>query len=134
MEQKEQSLRSELKDLQAQLQDPAIFSSKEYPTLARRLSKLEDILALLDEHHRLAGNKAEADELANGTDVEMAEMAAVELAELAEKIATNDAALSEALTPKDPNDERNAIIEIRAAAGGDEASLFAGELYRMYIR
>jgi len=134
MEQKEQSLRAELNDLQAQLQDPAIFSSKEYPTLARRLSKLEEILALLDEHHHLASNKAEAEELAAGTDTEMAEMATAELAELAEKITANDTALSEALTPKDPNDERNAIIEIRAAAGGDEASLFAGELYRMYVR
>lgn len=58
----------------------------------------------------------------------------MELEELAEKITANDDALSEALTPKDPNDEKDVIIEIRAAAGGDEASLFAADLYRMYSR
>jgi peptide chain release factor 1 len=64
----------------------------------------------------------------------MAELARSEVAELEKQIATNETALTEALLPKDPTDERNAVIEIRAAAGGDEASLFAGDLYRMYAR
>jgi len=72
-------------------------------------------------------------ELASGND-ELAELARLELAELEEKITANDIALAEALTPKDPNDEKDAIVEIRAAAGGDEASLFAADLYRMYSR
>ncbi len=134
MEQKEQALKIEYQGLQAKLQDPAIFSSKEYPSLARRISKLEAILTLIQEKDTLLRNKQEAEELAGGADEEMAEMAKSELAELEEKISSNQASLSEALTPKDPNDERDAIIEIRAAAGGDEASLFAGELYRMYVR
>ena len=58
----------------------------------------------------------------------------MELEEVTPKLAETIAKLEEALTPKDPNDEKDAIIEIRAAAGGDEASLFAGELYRMYVR
>jgi peptide chain release factor 1 len=61
-------------------------------------------------------------------------MAEAELTELETKIAANDEALITALTPQDPNNDRDVIIEIRAAAGGDESSLFAGELYRMYSR
>lgn len=64
----------------------------------------------------------------------MAELAQSELVELNSQITSLESELSELLTPKDPNDERNAIIEIRAGAGGDEASLFAAELYRMYAR
>ena len=134
MDQKEQSLRDEFVGLQEQMQDPSIFSDPKYPRLARRASKLENIIGLFDERASLAAAKAQADELAASGGSEMAELAADELAELEPKIAANEAALSEELTPKDPNDEKDVIIEIRAAAGGDEASLFAGELYRMYIR
>lgn len=134
MDQKEQSLRDEFVGLQEQMQDPSIFSDPKYPKLARRASKLENIIGLFDERASLAAAKAQADELAASGGSEMAELAADELAELEPKIAANEAALSEELTPKDPNDEKDVIIEIRAAAGGDEASLFAGELYRMYIR
>ncbi|HEX7963424.1 MAG TPA: peptide chain release factor 1 [Candidatus Saccharimonadales bacterium] len=134
MEQKEQALRSELAELEERLSDPAIFSSKEYPRLAKRRTELERMVGLFTEHSRLAKAKAEAAELAAGNDADMAELARSELAELEDKIAGNDAALQEALTPKDPNDDRDVVIEIRAAAGGDEASLFAGELYRMYVR
>jgi peptide chain release factor 1 len=133
METKEQSLRQELADLQTRLQDPSIFSSKEYPKLAKRQKFLEDSIFLFDEKLRLAAARAEAEELAKGND-ELAELAGFELTELEEKIANNDAALQEALTPKDPNNDRDVIVEIRAAAGGDESSLFAGELYRMYAR
>lgn len=134
MEQKEQALRDEYAELQAQLQNPDVFSMPEYPKLARRQSQLETLLSLFDERKLLLSSKTQAEELATSNDAEMAEMASVELEELRPKIEQNDTALAEALTPKDPNDEKNAIIEIRAAAGGDEASLFAGELYRMYIR
>lgn len=65
---------------------------------------------------------------------ELAELAMAEVADLEEQIQKVDEQLNEALTPKDPNDERDAIIEIRAGAGGDESGLFGGELYRMYAR
>jgi len=134
MEQKEQALREEYQELQKRLEDPAIFSSKEYPKLAKRQSKLESLLALFDERATLASARQQAEELVRGQDTEMAELAQFELEELAPKIEANDAALSEALTPKDPNDDRDIVMEIRAAAGGDESALFAGELYRMYVR
>ena len=134
MEQKEQALRNELAELEERLSDPAIFSSKEYPRLAKRRTELERMIGLFTEHSQLAKAKAEAAELAAGNDADLAELARSELTELEDKIAGNDAALQAALTPKDPNDDRDVVIEIRAAAGGDEASLFAGELYRMYVR
>jgi peptide chain release factor 1 len=64
----------------------------------------------------------------------MKEMAEHEIADLEAKLSANEEALIEALTPQDPNNERDVIIEIRAAAGGDESSIFAGELYRMYAK
>jgi peptide chain release factor 1 len=134
MEQKEAHLREELTALAERLDDPAIFSSKEYPKLAKRHTALERTLVLFDEKHRLDGAEAQAREMANGDDGELADLAKMELEELAKQREANTTALQEALTPKDPNDERDVVMEIRAAAGGDEASLFAADLYRMYIR
>jgi peptide chain release factor 1 len=134
MEKKEQAIREELLELQATLQDPAIFSSSEYPKIAKRQNKLESLAVLFDTYHSLAGQRASALELSQTDDAELATLAKMELAELDEQIATNDTALADALTPKDPNDEKDVVIEIRGAAGGDESALFAGELYRMYIR
>jgi peptide chain release factor 1 len=134
MEQKEQHLRDEYQETQARLQEPGVFSSPEYPKIARRQSQLEAVLALFDEHHALVRAKAEAEDLARSDDPELAELAKTELEETGQKIAANNEALAEALTPKDPNDEKDAVVEIRAAAGGDESALFAGDLYRMYAR
>ncbi|MDZ7785626.1 MAG: peptide chain release factor 1 [Candidatus Saccharibacteria bacterium] len=78
--------------------------------------------------------RAKSKELLDSDDEELAELAKSEIEDLDLKIETLELKLTEALTPKDPNDEKDAIIEIRAAAGGDEAALFAGELYRMYAR
>lgn len=134
MDNKEQTYRAELAELITKLEDPEIYSDKNYPKLAKRRAEAERIVGLFDGHIELASQLAQARELYESGDPEMREMANLELSELETKINTNDTALSEALTPKDPNDERDVIMEIRAAAGGDESSLFAGELYRMYVR
>lgn len=128
------SLRQELTEIQAKLEDPAIFSSPEYPKVAKRQSKVESILGLYDTSVSLAEQRTATAELTDSDDEELAGMARAELEQLDEQIATNATALEEALTPKDPNDERDVIVEIRGAAGGDESSLFAGDLYRMYVR
>ncbi|HJP95877.1 MAG TPA: peptide chain release factor 1 [Candidatus Saccharimonadales bacterium] len=133
MEQKETALRQELAQLQDRLKDPSIFSSKEYPKLAKRQSELESVINLFDERAQLLKSQAEAQELVQGGD-ELAELAQSELESIAPALEKNEEALHEALTPKDPNDDRDVVIEIRAAAGGDEASLFAADLYRMYVR
>lgn len=134
MEQKEQHLRRELQELETRLQDPAIYSTKEYPRLAKRRQALEHVIHLFDERITLRQQQEEASQLAENEDTELGELAKSELADLEDHITTNETALREALTPKDPNDDHDVVIEIRAAAGGDEASLFGADLYRMYIR
>ena len=134
MEEKERQLRMEFTKLEAKLQDPAIFGDKNYPRLAKRKAELTEIIALFDQKKRLAADQAAAQELRGSSDPEMQQMAEQELVELDKQIIANDEQLREALTPQDPNNERDVIIESRAAAGGDESALFAGELYRMYAR
>ena len=133
MESKEQKLRQELNGLQEKMQDPSIFASKEYPRLAKRQKELEDIVSLFDQMQKLRRQQEEARELVSAGG-EMGEMAQDELKELGAQALDVEQSLTEALTEKDPNDSRDVIIEIRAAAGGDESSLFAGELFRMYVR
>jgi peptide chain release factor 1 len=134
MDQKEDQLRHELTDLDVRLQEPTIFSDKSYPKLAKRRSELEAIVALFDERKKLIENKSQAETLKNGPDLELQQMAEAELEDLNSQLKAVEDKLVAELTPQDPNNGRDVIIEIRAAAGGDEASLFAGDLYRMYIR
>ena len=133
MEAKEENLRQELTALQARLQDPSIFASKEYPKLAKRQDELEKIVTLFDERQNLNEAHRQATELASGND-ELAALAQEELQSTETALVINETRLIELLTEKDPNNDRDVIVEVRAAAGGDEASLFAGELYRMYAR
>jgi len=133
MDQQETNLHQEHELLKKKLEDPAVYGSKDYPRLAKRISELDRIVELFDARQRLQKQLSEEMELAKG-EGELAELASAEVAKTKQLLASNEAYLTAELLPKDPNDEREAIIEIRAAAGGDEASLFAGELYRMYIR
>lgn len=134
MEQKEEALRREHEELLAKMQDPAIFSTSEYPKLAKRQSELENIITLFNDRAQLLKAESQAQEMVQGQDPELAELAKIELEEVRQKLTVHNEYLRNALTPKDPNDDRDVIVEIRAAAGGDEASLFAGDLYRMYAR
>ena len=134
MEEKISNLRQELASLDEKLQDSSIFASAEYPKIAKRQKYLQDTIGYFDS---LVTNQKKIDEAANladGDDPELASLARAEIEELTAENSQLNSQLEEALTPKDPNDERDCIIEIRAGAGGDESSLFSGELYRMYIR
>lgn len=134
MDNKEQALRDEFQELQAKLQNPAIYASKEYPKIARRQNELETIIGLFDSRSQLVKVQRSTEAMLGVSDEELVQLAQAELTETAGKIRKVEAELSSLLTPKDPNDERDVVIEIRAAAGGDEASLFGAELYRMYAR
>ncbi len=134
MNDQEAKLREEYIGLKQKLEDPSIYSSKEYPALARRDAELSKIIELFDRRKMLTGQVHEAEKMKNSGDDELAELAQSEIENLKTKVSENEVALSEALLSKDPNDGRDCIVEIRAAAGGDEASLFAGDLYRMYSR
>ncbi len=129
----DQPYRKELDELQAALADPAVYGRKDYPRLAKRASDLQEVVGLFDTIARMRKQEADAQELiaAGG---ELAELAQLELDESQAARGQAEAALHEALIPKDPNDDKDCIIEIRAGAGGDEASLFAAELYKMYVR
>lgn len=133
MKEKEQALRTELASIKKKMENPTIFSDPTYPRIAKRCNDLEAVLALFDEKQRLEQTKREAEELIK-TGGELAELAREELEETINALVKNKEKLTEALIPKDPNDARDAILEIRAAAGGDEAALFAADLYRMYTR
>jgi len=119
-------------NLQEKLQNPTIFSSKDYPKIAKRANELNELVALFDEQEKLNKLSKDTEELAK--DPEMAQLANAELKSLIRRGLEIAAEIQKHLTPTDPNDEKDVIIEIRAAAGGDEAGLFAGDLYRMYVR
>ena len=130
----EKKLRLEYEMLQRQLQHPDVFGRTDYASLARRQGELAKVIELFDEKNSLEKQLAETKKMADSDDAELAELAKSELGQLEEKLSSTNRMLSEFLLPKDPNDERDCIVEIRAAAGGDEAALFAGDLYRMYAR
>jgi len=122
--------KSELTDF---LSRPDAYSDPAFGSKNRRLSELDELLVAGARRDALEKQIAEAKELSGGGD-ELAELAKIELPELQTELEQLEEKLFVMLTPKDPNDEKNVIVEIRAGAGGDEASLFAAELYRMYLR
>lgn len=126
-------LTAEKQSLGEFLATPTAYSDPDFQTKNKRFSELENIIEKVTLRDSLELQLAEAKELANGSD-ELAELAKSEVADIEERLPKLEEELFLMLAPKDPNDEKNVIIEIRAGAGGDEASLFAAELYRMYLR
>ena len=112
---------------------PDAYGSPDFTSKNKRFSELETLITKGEERETLEQNLRDAKELANDGG-ELAELAKAEITETEARLAELEEELFVLLTPKDPNDEKNIIIEIRAGAGGDEASLFAAELYRMYLR
>lgn len=127
-----QKYEDEVKGIMDFLAQPDAYADPEFASKSKRLSELNEILKLAKENEQLEKNIAEAEELLN--DAELGEMAKNDIEVAKGKIAENTATLEEMLIPRDPNDDKPVIMEIRAGAGGDEASLFASELYRMYLR
>jgi len=112
----------------------AMNDMKVFIQLSKEYKDLEPIIKAFKEYRDLVGNIAEAKELlSNSNDPEMKEMAKMDLEDNLPKKQLMDEEIKVMLIPKDPADAKNAVMEIRAGAGGDEASIFAGDLYRMYI-
>lgn len=126
-------LTAEKQSLGEFLASPTAYSDPKYTVKNKRLTELDGVLEKATLRQTLEGQLAEARELANGSD-ELAELAKAEMIDIEEQLEHLEEELFILLAPRDPNDEKNVIIEIRAGAGGDEASLFAAELYRMYLR
>ena len=126
-------LKAEKAGLTAFLAQPDAFNDPDFAKKNRRLLELDELIAAGERQVALEDQIKQAYELANGGD-ELAALAKEELPLLEQELEQVNDQLFILLTPKDPNDEKNVIMEIRAGAGGDEASLFAAELYRMYLR
>src|SRR5215216_1683768 len=107
------------------------------PTYRTHSKALAELQELVDAYHAYLGVQqaaAEARELAASGDTEMQELAAEEMSGLSARADALEHDIQRLLIPKDPNDDRNVVLEIRAGAGGDEAALFASDLFRMYSR
>lgn len=126
-------LTAERQELADFLAAPEAYNDPDYSKKNRRFSELETLIAKATLRDTLKSQLIEARELSSGND-ELAELAKSEVTETEQRLAELEEELFTMLTPKDPNDEKNVIVEIRAGAGGDEASLFAAEIYRMYLR
>jgi peptide chain release factor 1 len=131
------SVEQTFNELTRKLADPDI--SKDPPELqrvAKARSDLETVVNTYCDWKKANEDHAEARQIVkdSGADLEMQELAAMEAAELEERITTLETKLKVLLLPKDPNDEKNIMLEIRAGTGGDEASIWAGDLLRMYSR
>ncbi|MDO4742238.1 MAG: peptide chain release factor 1 [Candidatus Saccharibacteria bacterium] len=127
-----EKIKAELAELETFLSTPSAYGDPDFAKNAKRASILREILALDQKTKQLSKNLEEANLLLN--DPELSEIAREDVKNLGQEIAETKSKLDELLLPHDPEDDKPAIFEIRAGAGGDEASLFASELYRMYLK
>ena len=121
--------------LSEQLADPEIFNDqKKLTTTAKEHSSLEDVVNVGKEYLAVLQNIEDDKSILNGDDAELKEIAQEELIELESRKDKLESDLKILLLPRDPNDDKNLILEIRAGTGGDEAALFAADLFRVYTR
>ncbi len=133
MKYKIESFKKEYAKIEEELNSPEVFSDIEkVKILTRRRNDLQRIIEKHEEFFKYQSQFIENENIASSSDDEMAEMAREENQELVEKIKKAEEELTELLIPKDPVDEKDVLVEIRGGAGGDEAALFAGSLFRMY--
>lgn len=117
------------------IQPDVISDQSRYIKLNREYKRLQEIVAARETYVTLSANIDEAKNiLATEKDAEMKDMAKMEIEEATPKLETLEAQIRTMLIPKDPEDEKDAVLEIRGGAGGDEAGIFAGDLFRMYTR
>jgi peptide chain release factor 1 len=122
-------------ELNVKMSDPAVINdSEQYRKVSKARSELEEMVGKYAEWKRADSELRDARAMLTESDLDLRQMAELEVARLEPELAQIEQELEVLLLPKDPNDEKNVILEIRKGAGGDEASLFAGEIFRMYSR
>ena len=122
-------------EIEQLLGQPEVASDIErLSNLAKERSGLESVVTSYREHQRVCQELTEAEEMATGNDPDMAALGQEEIPGLRQRLGVVEQQLITALLPRDPYDDKNVIVEIRAGTGGTEASLFAADLYRMYMR
>jgi len=130
-----EAIRAKFEDLGVALTNPAIVNdNRKFSSISKEYRSLEKIVKSYEIYRNLLDDLAFNREALNGDDEELRELAKLEKPGLDEKKGIIEAEIRQLLIPKDPQDEKNAILEIRAGTGGDEASLFAGDLLRMYLK
>lgn len=131
-----EGLVSRFEEVSTLITDPSVISDqKRYVKLTKEYKELDDLMKARKEYIQLLGNIEEAkDILANETDADMKEMAKEELDNSQNRLPELEEEIKLLLIPADPQDDRNAILEIRGGTGGDEAAIFAGDLFRMYAK
>ncbi|MBQ4278403.1 MAG: peptide chain release factor 1 [Rikenellaceae bacterium] len=129
-------LKIKFEEIGQQMTDPEVIADvKKFVALNKEYKELEPLVAASEEYRTALANLQEAKDLyATEKDEEMREMAREEIAELEPRIERLEEEIKLLLIPKDPQDAKNAILEIRGGTGGDEAAIFAGDLYRMYVK
>jgi peptide chain release factor 1 len=128
-------LEARYEELGLQLSDPKIVNDQEnYRKVAKQHRDMEPTVEKFREYRKLRSSIADAKAMLAESDADMREMAQAELDELEPKLTTTEEELKVLLLPKDPNDDKNIVLELRAGTGGDEASLFVSEVFRMYLR
>lgn len=123
------------RELEKKMADPEVVNDPhEMQQLGKKHVELTPIVDAFSEYEKVLSGIAEAKEMADGEDEDMRELAKEELANLEARVPELEREIRILLLPKDMNDEKSVIIEIRGGAGGDEAALFSADLFRMYTR
>ena len=130
-----EQLEARYEELGRQMSDPALVNDQEnFRKMAKAHRDLEPVVEKFREYRKIRDGIAEAKAMLADADPDVKAMAAEELALLEPKLGPMEEELKGLLLPKDPNDEKNVILELRAGTGGDEAALFVAEVFRMYMR
>ena len=129
------ALKNKYQDLELRLSDPeVIVDIKMFSKLNKEYKDLTELVAVIDEYELILSNIDSSTEMLREADQEMREMAQEELLDLKDRREETEEKLKWMLIPRDPDDNKDVIMEIRSGTGGDEASIFAGDLYRMYTK
>jgi peptide chain release factor 1 len=127
--------RQRFEELEKEITDPSLFDdAKKAREVLKEHARVKELISTWDEMESCRAQLVENQELASGNDAEMAELAKAEIEEINARIPKLEQTVLVSLLPPQPDDDRDAIVEIRAGAGGSEAAIFAGDLYRMYTR
>jgi len=128
-------IKDNFSDIQTKLSMPDVTNDqKQYASLSKEYSNLKPIVEKFEEYTQCESNISSAEEVLNESDIDLAELANEEIKENNERISEIEIELKNLLIPVDENDDKNVFVEVRAGTGGDEAALFVGDLYRMYLR
>ena len=128
-------IKDNFSDIQTKLSMPDVINDqKQYASLSKEYSNLKPIVEKFEEYIQCESNISSAEEVLNESDIDLAELAKEEIKENNKRISEIEIELKNLLIPVDENDDKNVFVEVRAGTGGDEAALFVGDLYRMYLR